>query len=307
MNLLHLKYAVEVAKTNSINKAAENLYMNQPNLSRAIRELEESLGVTLFKRTSRGIVVTREGEEFLTYAKHILRQVDEAEHLFQNRKTQTQCFSVAVPPAAYITEAFSAFVQQLDAAKPMELFLKETYTQDTIQLLLQQEYHLGIIRYSRQQDGNLKQKLEDKGLTSELICEFTPLLTLSQNNPLAQKEVVTQDDLSQGIELFCGEAYTPTLPLTQITREDSVSTTGKRIFTFQSQSQWKLLQTIPGAYCFMPPVPPALLQQYKGVQKPYSSQLQYCDLLVHREHYHLTPYDHLFITQLCDAKRRFMP
>ena len=62
MNLLHLKYAVEVAKTRSINKAAENLYMNQPNLSRAIKELEESLGVMLFKRTSRGIQITPEGE-----------------------------------------------------------------------------------------------------------------------------------------------------------------------------------------------------------------------------------------------------
>ena len=65
MNLLHLKYVVEVEKTRSISKAAENLLMGQPNLSRAIRDLEQSLGVTLFRRTSKGISPTPEGEEFL--------------------------------------------------------------------------------------------------------------------------------------------------------------------------------------------------------------------------------------------------
>ena len=76
MNLMHLKYAVEVAATHSISKAAENLYMNQPNLSRAIKELEESLGVQLFNRTSKGIKLTRQGEDFIVYAQRILYQMD---------------------------------------------------------------------------------------------------------------------------------------------------------------------------------------------------------------------------------------
>ena len=65
MNILHLKYAVEIAKTGSLNKAAENLYMGQPNLSRAIRELEGSLGITIFERTPRGMRTTPDGEEIL--------------------------------------------------------------------------------------------------------------------------------------------------------------------------------------------------------------------------------------------------
>ena len=69
MNIVHLKYAVEIARTKSISKAAENLYMAQPNLSRAVKELEEILGITIFKRTSKGITVTPEGVEFLRYAK----------------------------------------------------------------------------------------------------------------------------------------------------------------------------------------------------------------------------------------------
>ena len=76
MNLMHLKYAAEIAKVGSLNKAAENLYMGQPNLSRAIRELETSLGITIFVRSAKGMSVTPEGEEFLRYARKILAEVD---------------------------------------------------------------------------------------------------------------------------------------------------------------------------------------------------------------------------------------
>ena len=72
MNLMHLKYAVEVEKTRSISKAAENLFMSQPNLSRAIKELEETLGITIFKRTSKGMSLTPQGEEFMQYARKII-------------------------------------------------------------------------------------------------------------------------------------------------------------------------------------------------------------------------------------------
>ena len=62
MNVMHLRYAVEISKTKSINKAAENLFMSQPNLSRAIKELESSIGIDIFKRTSKGMTVTPKGE-----------------------------------------------------------------------------------------------------------------------------------------------------------------------------------------------------------------------------------------------------
>ena len=77
MNLVHLKYAVEVAETGSINKASEKLYVSQPNLSRAIKELEASLGVTIFDRSAKGMVLTPDGEVFVRYARSILRHREE--------------------------------------------------------------------------------------------------------------------------------------------------------------------------------------------------------------------------------------
>ena len=109
MNILHLKYAVEVAKTRSISKAAENLYMGQPNLSRAIKELEESLGITIFRRTTKGISITPDGEEFLQYARQIVQKVDEVEQIYHNGRQKKQSFSVSVPRASYLSYAMADF------------------------------------------------------------------------------------------------------------------------------------------------------------------------------------------------------
>ena len=107
MNILHMKYALEVAKCGSINKAAETLLMNQPNLSRAVRELETSLGVEIFSRSAKGMVPTPEGEIFLSYANKILKQVDEVEGIFRKKTVLKKRFSISVPRASYISAAFS--------------------------------------------------------------------------------------------------------------------------------------------------------------------------------------------------------
>ena len=92
MNIMHLKYAVEIAKQGSINKAADVLLMGQPNLSRAIKELEQSLGITIFQRTTKGMTITPEGEEFLVYAKKILRQIYEVEAIYKNGNKKDDFF-----------------------------------------------------------------------------------------------------------------------------------------------------------------------------------------------------------------------
>ena len=129
LNILHFKYAVEIAKTKSISKAAENLYMGQPNLSRAIKELEEHLGITIFRRTSRGITVTAEGEEFLQYANRIIAQVEQVEDIYINGKRKKKQFSVSVPRTTYIAQAFTEFCKQMSTTDPAEFFYKETCLQ----------------------------------------------------------------------------------------------------------------------------------------------------------------------------------
>ena len=175
MNILHLKYAVEVAKTKSISKAAENLYMGQPNLSRAIKELEESLGIIIFERNTKGITVTPDGEEFLQYARRIISQVEEIEDLYKNSKTKKQRFSACVPRASYISYAFTEFASHIDSSEAAEIFYKETNSMRTIDNVLKEEYNLGIVRYQIVFEPYFERKFAEKNLVWQTITVFSYL------------------------------------------------------------------------------------------------------------------------------------
>ena len=127
LNIQFLKYAVEVAEQKSISKAARNLFMGQPNLSRSIKELEDELGIIIFERTSKGINPTPDGEEFLQYAKRILSQIDEVEEIYKVGKKKKTQFSVSVPRAGYIAYAFAELAKKIDISNPAEIFYKEFF------------------------------------------------------------------------------------------------------------------------------------------------------------------------------------
>ena len=212
MNIAHLKYAVEVEKTASITKAAENLFMGQPNLSRGIKELEETLGVKIFKRTSKGIVPTPQGEEFLGYAKSILAQIEEMESLYKPEKNNKLKFSISVPRASYIADAFSKFVREADMSKEIEFSFKETNAMRAIRNVVQENYGLAIVRYQTIFESFFTNMLRDKGMKSENIWEFEYQLLISKNDPLSQKDVVDIEDLSGYIEICHGDPFVPSLP-----------------------------------------------------------------------------------------------
>ena len=181
MNILHLKYAVEVAKAGSLSKAAEALYMNQPNLSRAIKELEASLGITIFGRSAKGVYVTPEGEEFLGYARKILSQIDEVEAIYKSGAPVRQRFSISVPRASYISAAFAQFSKRLGPERA-EIFYKETNAMRVIRNILTADYKLGILRYASNYDKYFKEMLDEKGLTGELVTEFHYVLLMNEKH-----------------------------------------------------------------------------------------------------------------------------
>ena len=103
MNLTHLRYMVEVERLGSITKAASALYMGQPNLSKAIKEMEREVGIPIFKRSAKGVVATEKGKQFLQYAKAILVQMDKMESLYKDNGENAVNFSLLLPRASYIT------------------------------------------------------------------------------------------------------------------------------------------------------------------------------------------------------------
>lgn len=304
MNLQHLKYVAEVAKTNSISKAAENLYMGQPNLSRAIKELEDSLGITIFERSKHGISITPEGEEFLMYAKRILHQVDEVESLYKNAKTHKQRFSICVPRASYISEAFTRFASSISKDVPAEIFYKETNSMRTVNNLLKEEYNLGIVRYQAAFDEYFKRMFDEKNIEHELITEFTYRLIVSKNSPLAKSESVSPEELADYIEVCHADPYVPSLPLIDVKKAELSEYVDKRIYIFERGSQFDILENVPGTFMWVSPIPNKFLEKYGLVNiKCESGAKMYKDVLIYRKGYKLSELDKNFITALCEVKR----
>ena len=171
MNLLHVKYAAEVARLGSLNKAAESLMIAQPNISRAIKELEADLGITLFQRSAKGMVLTLDGEEFMDYARDILNRIDKLEHSYRNGSHKKHKFSISVPRACYISSAIAEFSKNL-GNQPVEIYYKETNSKKTIKTLLENDCKLGIIRYADSYDKHYKTMLEEKDLYARWLPSF---------------------------------------------------------------------------------------------------------------------------------------
>lgn len=304
MNILHMKYALEVAKAGSLNKASETLLIAVPNISRSIKELEADLGITIFDRTTKGMCLTPEGEEFMNYAKGILSQIEAVEKYYKDGTPDKQKFSISVPRACYISEAFSEFSKTLtkDAA---EIFYKETNSRRTIHNMLNHDYKLGIIRYAENYDMYFKAMLEEKGFVYELVTEFTYMLIMNADSPLAKKEEITFDDLTDYIEIAHADPYVPSMPLSKVVKEELPDNIDRRIYIFERASQFDLLYKNPETFMWVSSVPESLLKRYNLVQKKCAENKKiYKDILIYKKGYKLTKLDREFMTKLCDAKRK---
>ena len=146
MNLTHLRYMIEVEKLGSITKAAAALYMGQPNLSKAIKEMEREVGIPIFKRSAKGVIPTEKGKEFLQYAKAIIVQMDKMENLYKEDIDDHVSFQLLLPRASYITYAFTEFLNKIEKTDKMEIKFKETNSMDAINEVVECEYNMGIIQ-----------------------------------------------------------------------------------------------------------------------------------------------------------------
>ncbi len=307
MNILHMKYAVEVARLGSLNKAAEALLVAQPNISRSIKELEADLGITIFHRSARGMELTPEGEEFITYAQNILRRIDEMEMLYKQGVPRKQKFSLNAAPACYIAEAMAEFTRGLDA-KPAELHYRESDNRHIIECVLARECRLGILRYAAMYDRHFKAMMDEKSLSYEVIAEFTPVLVVRRDHPLAEMASVRSADLRPYVEIVHEDLYVPSLPPVKVAKDTLPDHAEHRVYVSERAAGLELLAANRKAYLWASPMPHSALERYGLTQltSPDNQRL-YKDVLVRREGYKLTTVDNRFITLLCEAKRRCFP
>lgn len=298
MNTLHLKYAIEVEKTGSITKAAENLYMNQPHLSKAIKELEENLGITIFNRTSKGVIPTSKGSVFLIYAKNILSQIEEMESLYK-KKGENE-FNISAPRASYISYAMHKFIKSLCSNNSdIDINYRETNSVRTIKNVSSGEDNMGIVRYQTIYKKYFLNFIKEKSLEYKPLWNFEYFILMSKKHPLSNKKIINSNDLSNYIKISHGDSIIPSLPLSELKQLDLNQKSQKNITIYERASQFEILSEIPLSYMFVSSVPLKILDKFDLTQKKCNiSRNQYSDIIVFKKGYKLNKNEDKFISIL---------
>ncbi|MCR2802739.1 LysR family transcriptional regulator [Paenibacillus soyae] len=194
MTLQQLKYVIEVANRGSINEAAKRLFISQPSLSNAIKDLEEELGISIFERTNKGITLSKEGVEFLSYARQVVEQAELLESRYLNAKPSKQHFSVSTQHYAFAVNAFVQLVRQYGHDE-YELMLRETKTYEIIEDVRTMRSEIGILYLNEFNEKVINKLLKSANLQFTRLFTAKPHVFISIHNPLAKQAVVTIEDL----------------------------------------------------------------------------------------------------------------
>ncbi|SFQ38869.1 LysR family transcriptional regulator [Salibacterium halotolerans] len=195
MTLQQLRYVIEVAKQRSISKAAHRLFISQPSLSNAIKELENELGIAIFSRTNKGIVITSEGSDFLGYARQVIEQTDLLENRYANAaQPPQQHFSVSAQHYAFAVSAFVKLLKNYNRDE-YEFTLRETRTYEIIDDVKNLRSEIGILYVNDFNQQVIRKFLREGNLTFHELFQARPHVFISSTNPLAAEKYVTLADL----------------------------------------------------------------------------------------------------------------
>lgn len=233
MTLTQLQYAVAIAETKSMNKAANDLFVSQPALSGAIKELEEELSIQIFIRTNKGIVVTTEGEEFLRYARQMVELGNLVEERFVNKSITKKKFSVSMQHYSFAVEAFIELAKGF-AVGEYELAVHETKTHEVIDNVKNYRSEIGVIYKNEFNEKAIRKILDENDLEYVPLYDCGISVYLSKNHPLASREKISMEELrdypclsfEQGDKnsFYFAEEVLSTLPYKQIIKADDRAT-----------------------------------------------------------------------------------
>ena len=196
MTLQQLKYVTTIANIGSISEAAKRLFVSQPSLTKAIKELEKEMGITIFDRTNKGITVSKEGERFLGYARQVLEQAALLEEQYKSQSGGKKQFSVSTQHYSF---AVNAFVELLKGAEidQYDVYLRETQTYEIIDDVAHMKSEIGLLYYNDFNRPVLEKLIHTNELTFTELFTAHPHIFIGKTHPLAHKEVVSMDELEE--------------------------------------------------------------------------------------------------------------
>ena len=194
MTLQQLTYLVMVADCGNMTEAANKLFISQPSLSTAIHNLEKEMGVTAFIRSNKGVIITREGEELLSYARMLLELADNMKEHFGNGEKRTPKFSVSCQHYSFAVNAFVDLIKKYDADQ-YSFIIRETQTGEIIDDVANGKSEVGIIYLSEHNEEVILKLIKNNDLVYEQLYVADPHVFICRNHPLADRNEITAEDL----------------------------------------------------------------------------------------------------------------
>ena len=194
MTLQQLTYLVTVADCGNITEAAEKLFISQPSLSAAIHNLEKEMGVTAFTRSNKGVTVTREGEELLSFARMLLEQADNMKEHFGNGERRTPKFSVSCQHYSFAVNAFVDLIKKYDADQ-YSFIIRETQTGEIIEDVASGKSEIGVLYLSEHNEDVILKLIKNNQLKFEEMFVAEPHVFICKDHPLAEKAIISMEDL----------------------------------------------------------------------------------------------------------------
>lgn len=194
MTLQQLKYVIEAAKAKSISEAAKKLFISQPSLTNAIKELEKEMNITIFLRTNKGILISKEGEIFLGYARQVLEQAYLLEEKYLKQDKRKQQFCVSTQHYSFAVNAFVDIIKEYGHDE-YDFSLRETQTYEIIEDVTRMKSEIGVLYINDFNKLVIQKILKEHNLIFHSLIVVKPHIFISSKNPLAKKKKVTMEEL----------------------------------------------------------------------------------------------------------------
>ena len=297
MNITELRYLVAIMECGSVSGAAKQLYAAQPNVSKALKNLEEEYNIRIFERSSTGMIPTEQGRHFIEQAERVLREVDRLDRSVQEEQERCAELRVMIPHATYASYAAVDYLEQASTMDRLHIHIREGGSMEALDFVLRRGYHLALLRYAIEDDEHYTHYCARRGLKMEPVMDFDYRLLTNRDGPLARHEIRDLSELDRYLEILHDDFQLP--------GEDGGDgvrwhvNPERRIHVYERCSQFSILQRLPAAYMWASPMPQKALEQYHLVLKKCPAQHQRMrDVLVYPDKGSLRTEEQAFVNLL---------
>jgi molybdenum-dependent DNA-binding transcriptional regulator ModE len=294
MNTLHFKYALEVAKTHSITQAAENLFMAQPNLSKAIKELESSLDIIIFERSAKGVVPTPEGTVFLEYAKNVVSEVERMKEI--SKSVSNNNLKICIPKSYMMNECVSEFVK-----KNKDITLEIDFCTSTpyagLMEVIYNNYRIAVVRILNDDVQNFKKYCSNHNLQVSCIWSFRTKAVISSASIFANKQFLTESMQNKMVKIISKPEILPFHMKTGMESSD-----GKTIVINDIGMSGDIIRNSDRYWMPDSPVTKAYLKKNQFTQLNLENSEEMSDFLVFKDNYEMTHPEKLFFDCIYSVK-----